>query len=280
MKNILTDKLSKIFITAILILSVILAFIYLNSYEGSTYGEYGVYLGITGKDIQKLEGYRTIVIEPSEFNKEQISELHKNGQVVYGYINIGSLEEYRPYYSEYKDITIGEYENWEDEKWVDTSSAGWQEFIVKKLGTEYANLGIDGFFVDNCDVYYNYQREDIYKGLCYMLRGLMECSDTVIINGGDLFVSRCISEGVYRNFFTGINQECVFTSIDFKNRSYGAQDSEVTGYYKEYLNRVKYSGLSVYITEYHANKSLSKRINKYCEDNGFYWYNAKGLELN
>ena len=34
--------------------------------------EYGVFLGISGNEIERLDGYDIVVIEPSEFNAEQI----------------------------------------------------------------------------------------------------------------------------------------------------------------------------------------------------------------
>ena len=71
--------------------------------------EYGVFLGIGGEQIDRLQDYRIVVIEPSEFQKEQIQELHETGKTVYGYLNIGALEEYRPYYERFKDTTLGIY---------------------------------------------------------------------------------------------------------------------------------------------------------------------------
>ena len=56
-----------------------------------------------------------VVIEPTEFSKEQIQTLKNKGKTVYGYLNIGSIETYRPYYIEFNDITLDEYENWKDE---------------------------------------------------------------------------------------------------------------------------------------------------------------------
>ncbi len=43
-------------------------------------------------DMERLEGYDLVVIEPSEFQAEQIEAMHAAGQTVYGYLNIGAIE--------------------------------------------------------------------------------------------------------------------------------------------------------------------------------------------
>lgn len=241
--------------------------------------EYGVFLGIGGEQIDRLQDYRIVAIEPSEFQKEQIQELHETGKTVYGYLNIGALEEYRPYYERFKDTTLGIYEDWPDERWADVSSPRWQSFVSDELGKQYADMGIDGFFLDNADVYHHYPTEDTFQGLCSILRGLKAYNIPLLINGGDDFVSRCIEEGTALSLFDGVNQETVFTSIDFENESYGRQRETETVYFKDYLAKARGCGLSVYLLEYGASPALENEIDGYCKENGFLWYNAEGLEL-
>ena len=76
---------------------------------------YGVFIGISKEDGMKLNNYKVLVLEPTEFNKDDIKKLHEKNKKIYAYLNIGSLENYRPYYDEYKDKTLSSYENWEDE---------------------------------------------------------------------------------------------------------------------------------------------------------------------
>lgn len=241
--------------------------------------EYGVFLGINNEQIERLRDYRIIVIEPSEFNSNQISKLRKSGKKVYGYLNIGAIENYRPYYNRFKDKTLGTYKEWPNERWVDVSDAEWQRFVVDELGKKYSEMGFDGFFIDNADVYHHYHTDSTFQGLCSILKGLKSYKLSILINGGDVFVSRCMDEKIANTLFDGINQETVFTDIDFERKSYGKQAVKETQYFKEYLSRVKKNGLSVYLLEYGADASLAKEIDNYCKKNGFHWYNAKNLEL-
>ena len=74
--------------------------------------EYGVFLGEEPENISDMEEYNIIVIDAQYFSSEQIAELKSSNHTVYSYINIGSIENFRPYYGEYEDFTIGEYEYW------------------------------------------------------------------------------------------------------------------------------------------------------------------------
>ena len=154
--------------------------------------EYGVFLGISEDKISRLEKYKTVVIEPQEFSKESIQKLHDDKKFVYGYLNIGAIEKYRPYYNEYKDITLGTYEDWPDERWVDVSKNKWQNFVVNNLAKSYKEKNFDGLFLDNFDVYYQYARPEIFKGLCDICSHLKNLGFKLLINGGDTFVSKCI----------------------------------------------------------------------------------------
>ena len=245
--------------------------------------DYGVFIG--ADNIDKIKGYNVVVVEPASIDIGGVEFLHKTNEKIYAYLNIGSLEEYRPYFNEFKEKTLGLYENWEDEYWVDVSDIAWQNLIVDKLGRDIVDKGFDGFFIDNCDVYYYYPNEEIFNGLSSILQGLRSLNMTkkykidIIINGGDTFVSRCIENKTATELFDGVNQECVFTDIDFENKTYKEKDESDREYFKEYLSNVKKYIPEVYLIEYGANSNLIKEIENYCNENGFYWYNAKDLEL-
>lgn len=106
--------------------------------------EYGVFLGINENEAYKLDPYKLVVIVPSEFTSSTITNLHDKVKTIYGYLNIGSLEVYRPYYERFKDLTLGVYEDWPDEYWIDVSASSWQDFIINELAISYLELGFDG----------------------------------------------------------------------------------------------------------------------------------------
>ena len=159
----------------------------LNAKNADIKYEYGVFLGAEPEDIPDMESFRKIVVDAQSFTEEEISRLKESGHIVYSYINIGSVEEYRSYFDKFNKYTLGVYENWEDERWVDVSQEEWQDFILDKLAKDILAKGVDGLFVDNCDVYYNFKEDRIYDGVTKILKGFKNSGTYVIINGGDTY---------------------------------------------------------------------------------------------
>ena len=77
--------------------------------------DYGVFLSADDSSLERFKIYETIVIDAQYFTKRDIELLHQNGTVVYTYLNIGSIENFREYYTTYAELAIGEYEHWEEE---------------------------------------------------------------------------------------------------------------------------------------------------------------------
>ena len=148
--------------------------------------DYGVFLNADASSLERFKKYDLIVIDAQYFTKKDIEVLHENGTEVYTYLNIGSIENFREYYKTYAELTIGKYEHWDEERWVDVAEPDWQKFI-KQLSQELFEKGVDGFFIDNCDVYYYAPRESIFEGLTTMLQNIMTFKKAVIINGGDTY---------------------------------------------------------------------------------------------
>lgn len=252
-------------------------------FVGNTWGKaqksYGVFLNGDASDLKKLSAYQTIVIDAQYFSKKEIAYLKNKGCTVYSYLNIGSLENFRSYYDAYRKFTLGSYENWEEERWMNVSEAAWQRLLIS-LEEQLLEKGIDGFFVDNCDVYYEYQTDDIFEGLAAILEHLMTSEKAVIINGGDTFVMEYRKQyGSLRDIMTGVNQECVWSKINFQTGKFQSQSKAAREYFRNYVEICDRMGLDVYLLEYTTQKSLKKKIVKYCKKRDFGYYIADSLEL-
>lgn len=57
---------------------------------------------------------------------------------------------------------------------MDVANPDWQKFIGQ-LSQELYEKGVDGFFIDNCDVYYYAPRESILKVLQLFCKYLEAC---------------------------------------------------------------------------------------------------------
>ena len=201
--------------------------------------EYGVFLSIDSSQIKKLYGYRLVVIDAQYFSAKDIRTLHKKGVKVYTYLNVGSIENFRDYYKKYEYLTIGNYENWEEEKWVDVSNKDWQKFMGK-LSKKLLKKGVDGFFIDNCDVYDYAKTKKNFKGLAKILKNIKRLGKGVIINGGDVFVTKYRKTyGSAKDIMTAVNQESVWSSIRFETGTFGKQPEDVRKYFPIMFKNVK-----------------------------------------
>lgn len=241
--------------------------------------DYGVFLNADASSFEQLKKYNLIVIDAQYFTKNDIELLHQNGTRVYTYLNIGSIENFREYYTTYEKLTIGRYEHWDEEKWVDVADPDWQKFI-EQLSQELFEKGVDGFFIDNCDVYYYAPRESIFEGLTAILQNIMTFDKAVIINGGDTYVTEYRERyGTIDHIMTGVNQESVWSAIDFDNGTFYEQTRETRDYYCKYLEACQADGMDVYLLEYTTDKKLIQKIKKYCNEHDFHFYISNSLEL-
>ena len=240
---------------------------------------YGVFLSVT-RNLDRLKDYETVVIDAQHFTKEQIEAFKARGHKVYSYINIGSLENFRSYYKEYKDLKLGKYEHWDEEIWINVADQRWQDFMQNDMIPNLTAKGIDGFFVDNCDVYYNYRKPGILDGLTSIMKALVATGKAVLINGGDCYLdSYCKNGGSWRDVITGINQETVFSKIIWDKNKFGRAGKEDHKYFLSYIERYAKQGADIYLLEYTKDKKLIKEIEEYCANKGFGYYVSDSVEL-
>ena len=240
---------------------------------------YGVFLSIC-ENIEQFADYEIVVIDAQYYPKEELDAFRSKGHKVFSYINIGSLEDFRDYYDEYKDLSLGAYEHWEEEVWVDVSQKRWQDFMLNKIAAGLLEKDIDGFFVDNCDVYYVHPKQEILKGLTVIMKGLKATGKKVIINSGDTFLDTyCEQGGKWDDVISGINQESVFSTILWDEGTFGTAEPEDHEYFVSYIDRYGSQGAEIYLLEYTIDEELMKEIKAFCEERGYTYYVADSIEL-
>lgn len=235
---------------------------------------YGVFIGLDSDNIEILYGYETVVIDAAYYSESEIGILHQKGVKIYSYLNIGTVETFRESYADYQHCTLSAYEDWPGEYWMDVSRPEWQEHIAEEANA-LAKKGVDGFFLDNLDVYYEYPKPEIFEGLVAIIGELEKLQKDIVINGGDVFVTKAILEKEDPLIkISGVNQECVFTNIDFEEDTLVAQDAVTSQYYRNYLEECSKANLVVYITEYmdDDNEPLRKAIEQYCGEHHFAYF--------
>lgn len=188
---------TKLFIKIICVLILILSTALLSACSASTSDGAEKYIVLIGEDpeiTEKLSDIDLLVIDAEYFSQNDIARLRENGvREIYSYINIGSIESFRSYDTDFEKYTLGAYENWPEEKWIDVSAPEWQDCTASRVDS-LVQKGVDGFFVDNTDVYYNYPQESIYDGILTILDYMDHTGRKIMINGGDCFVKNILQQ--------------------------------------------------------------------------------------
>lgn len=278
--NSLTRRLTALLLAAALSILAILPATEMPVEAAAKTTSWGVFIGTTlHGNTSKVKNYKSIVIDAQNYTAAEIKKLKSGGRKVYTYISIGSLEEYRSYYKRFKKYILGKYTNWSDEKWVDVSKKAWQDFMVNDLIAGLRKKGVDGLWVDNTDVYYEFPRTAIFNGLVSILSRCHQKNIPIIINGGDVFVSKLISTGKAK-IIDGVMQEEVLTAITgYSSNRFSRQSKTDRAYYETYLKRVRKAGRSIALLEYTKSASMRKEIIAYCKKNGYSYYISDNVAL-
>ena len=272
---------TKLFIKIICVLILILSTALLSACSTSTFNSAEKYIVLIGEDpeiTEKLSDIDLLVIDAEYFSQNDIARLRENGiREIYSYINIGSIESFRSYDTDFEKYTLGAYENWPEEKWIDVSVPEWQACTASRVDA-LVQKGVDGFFVDNTDVYYNYPQESIYDGILTILDYMDHTGRKIMINGGDCFVKKYLT--TEKNvLIDGVNQENVFTAYDFSKDVYTKNDQSTREYYTEYLDLAMSHGCTAYTLEYATDPTIRRQAAAYAGKHGYICYISDNIGL-
>ena len=279
-KTLFKNRFAALFLAAVLALTAAVPVSTVPAQAAAKTTTWGVFIGTTlHGNTSKVKNYKSIVIDAQNYTAKEIKKLKSGGRKVYSYLSIGSIAKYRSYYKRFKKYALGNYNNWPGEKWIDTSKKAWQDFIVNELAANLRKKGVDGFWVDNTDVYYEYHRASILNGLISMLTRIHNKKIPIIINGGDVFVSKIISMGKSK-IIDGVMQEEVLTAITgYNSNKFSRQTKADRAYYEAYLKKVKKAGRSIALLEYTKSSSMRKEIIAYCKKHGYSYYISNNVDL-
>lgn len=273
------SKIRFSFITAVFL--IVFTIYPLNTYSAQN-NSFGIFTSYDPTSLNKFLKYNEIVIDASIFSKEDIDYLHENGVKVFSYLNIGSLEDFRPYYNEFVDITLCNYENWPGERWIDVSNSEWQDYVVNNLAQDLFSKGVDGLFIDNVDIYSICNEDKIFDGIYSILKTLnQKYNKTIIINNGYDFTQKSLSKNLkLSDLFYGVNRESVFTIVeDYENDIFKTNSYEERDFVLSYLNTLSENGINIYIIEYSKDKKLNRKMINYYNKKNYKFFISPTINL-
>ena len=105
----------------------------------------------------------------ANYDPKDIVELKSQGKLVVSYLNIGSAEPFRSYWSRVQAYILKKYPGW-DEFYMDVSKPGYREVMVKTVVPQILAKGVDGLFLDNVDAGSDIDRPDVTAGVVELVR--------------------------------------------------------------------------------------------------------------
>lgn len=218
------------------------------------------------------------VIDSEGIADNIIKSAINRGVFIYDYLNAGALERERPYYNQFKDLRLAEYEGWVGEYWVDVTSKEWQNHLIEEARKKKAK-GIIGLYFDNADIYYMCKEgfkeektkmmrkapsaDKVFSALRSVIQTIVnEVGLIVMPNGGNDFVEKLDSSG-YGYLIKTVNQE----GISYTDQK--ATSSEDKKYYTKYLDKMKQRGRYIRIIEYPKTKVQAAKAIAYAKLHGW-----------
>lgn len=268
------------FLLSMFIIHIFLYY-YLATYKHSFDKSYGIFLNSTHGEENRFFDCQMIIIDPQFYNEIELQSLKAQGHTIYAYLNIGSIEHFRDYYSDFSDMSLGSYAKHNDAQWVDITNPKWRHKICN-LAKRMSKYDIDGFFIDNVNIYSQYNAEPVYNSILNILTTIHELGEPVIIGGGDKFVSRYIDLNPNQNapVFDAVYQESLFTYVNYSKHLFAVTSSSTRAYYEKYLRKCKDFGLDVYMYEHTTSPETKDEIQRFANENNYKYCISESFEAN
>lgn len=233
----------------------------------------------TGLRLPRKSGHEgLLVIEPEDYTTQEVAALKESGYKVLGYLSVGSVSDEREYYQSLEPYTLGDLEDWPHEKYLDISREGAQQWLVARGAKLIEEMGFDGLWLDNIDVYEEYPSDGMYDGITNVIEAL-DPKGYIMVNGGVRYMMRAIENG--DTSVDGITQEEVFSLVtDYDGKGeFGRQEADQRAEYMEYVSAALNAGMDAFLLEYTRDENVKNDIYSYCEEVGAGYYISDDVDL-
>jgi len=171
---------------------------------------------LRGDLAARYGGYDLVVVDAQEAGRRHLRTLQEDGTAVLGYLSVGTIERYRPWYTRLKPYRLQAWKDWKGEFFADVSRRGFRHQIARRIAPKLLAKGFDGLFLDNVDMIENHKRQA--RGMRKLVAQLGRLVDA---EGSLLFAQNGYS--VLDRFLPhldGWNREDVSTYYDFDRDRY------------------------------------------------------------
>jgi uncharacterized protein (TIGR01370 family) len=192
---------------------------------------------------RRFAGYDLVVVDGQEATARDVRRLRAGGRIVLGYLSVGTIERWRPWYRRARPYRLDLWDDW-GEWYADVNRRGFRRLIARGVAPRILAKGFDGLFLDNVDMVESHPRRK--RGMQILVRSLAR---RVHARDGFLFAQNGErSVGPLLRVLDGWNREDVSYTYDFDRRAYVR--SRGTRAAQAALRRIGRAGLLVTATDY------------------------------
>ncbi len=201
---------------------------------------------LRGDPARRFAGYDLVVVDGQEVRPHQVRALREGGAIVLGYLSVGTIEIYRPWYRRLKPYRLEAWKDWDGEFFAAVRKRGFRRQIAGRIAPGLLAKGLDGLFLDNVDMIEGHRRQT--RGMRKLVGRLGRLVDA---GEGLLFAQNGFNViGPSLRHLDGWNREDVSTSYDFDRNRYRVRGRRGIGRVQAELGEIAAAGLLVTATDY------------------------------
>lgn len=210
--------------------------------------------GLDGDLARRYAGYDLVVVDGRLVTPAQVRLPRAGGRrVVLGYLSVGTIERWRPWYPAARRYALEPNPDWPGEWYADTAAPGYRRLIAERVAPAMLAKDLDGLFLDNVDMVREHprRRAGMYA-LVHALRGVVDAGSRpryLFAQNGEDVIAPVLP------VLDGWNREDVATSYDFAARRYGPARPAERRAAVAALRAIGARGLLVTATDYTARAS-------------------------
>ncbi len=191
---------------------------------GKPLGDVNTYAVIyyANRSLDELAKFNMVVLDPANYDSEDLTRLKSMGCIPIGYLNVGEVETYRGYFSMVDtSIMLSPDPDWRDRYYVDVRTPLWTRIVTQERIPEVLKKGFCGVFVDFAGLLQEYPGMD--SGAAQLVRQIRRSigNADMIVDGGRPIIDK-IGE-----YVDGIAVEGLMGYYDFDTESYRIRNDSV-----------------------------------------------------
>lgn len=204
---------------------------------------------LNATNVKRLATRDLVVVDGADTTAATVTRLRAKGAIVLGYLSVGTVESWRPWFAQLEDHRLEELGDWDGERYADVSSSELRDAVADRIAPQLLEKGFDGLFLDNVDMVETHPAQA--DGMLDLVKRL---SDRVHAAGGALMAQN--GDATVKRFLPHLdawNREDPTGTYDFDAGRYVATDTAGRRSARTTLKLVRAAGLLTTSTDYFAS---------------------------